>query len=174
MINHIFSNGWFSLITPPNKKDLIRGVKRASVREDYKIKWDKDCKVKTQPLDEEELSSVLIPSIKLFLDQLDRDLSGLKVELTSIWRNIYKKGYYQEIHNHITVEGCNISAVLFLEDYHPKASHLYLYNKHGSDVDIKPNAGQIIFFPSHLLHGVTHHQLGSPRTTIAFNLKLSK
>ena len=36
---------------------------------------------------------------------------------------------------------------------------------------IIPKAGDIIFFPSYMLHGVTPHRMEEPRTTIAFNLR---
>ena len=32
-------------------------------------------------------------------------------------------------------------------------------------------AGDIILFPSYLLHGVSPHKLRKPRTTISFNLQ---
>ena len=32
-------------------------------------------------------------------------------------------------------------------------------------------AGDILFFPSYMLHGVTQHRLRKPRTTVSFNIQ---
>ena len=37
---------------------------------------------------------------------------------------------------------------------------------------INPKAGDIILFPSYMLHGVTMHKINQKRTTVAFNLSL--
>ena len=43
-------------------------------------------------------------------------------------------------------------------------------NAHG----IKAKAGDILFFPSHMLHGVSPHRLDTPRTTISGNISVGQ
>ena len=131
----------------------------------------------------------MTPSIQIFYNQLELK-SRLEIELTLAWKNTYTKGCYQEIHDHLhTDENADISGCIFLDDFHLDASHFFLYNRHCSEISaswgkimeemelpfkshvIIPKAGDIIFFPSYMLHGVTPHRMEEPRTTIAFNLR---
>ena len=190
MIQQIFSNYLYSLITPPNKEEILLskdiGVEEVDVD---KAQWIQNCQVKVEHINPADISSLLTPSIQIFYNQLELK-SRLEIELTLAWKNTYTKGSYQEIHDHLhTDENADISGCIFLEDFHPDASHFFLYNRHCSEISpswgkimeemelpfkshvIIPKAGDIIFFPSYMLHGVTPHRMEEPRTTIAFNLR---
>ena len=42
----------------------------------------------------------------------------------------------------------------------------------GDSISIEPERGDILFFPSHMLHGVTPHKSDTPRITVSGNIKL--
>ena len=190
MIQQIFSNYLYSLITHPNKEEILlsKDISVEDVDVD-KAQWIQNCQVKVEHINPADISSLLTPSIQIFYNQLELK-SRLEIELTLAWKNTYTKGCYQEIHDHLhTDENADISGCIFLDDFHPDASHFFLYNRHCSEISaswgkimaemhlpfkshvIIPKAGDVIFFPSYMLHGVTPHRMEEPRTTIAFNLR---
>ena len=84
------------------------------------------------------------------------------------WFTLIEKGYYSHVHDHMA-------------DY----SGIYYYNTNGDDGDlfftdessklnIKPERGKILIFPSTLKHGVEINKTNNKRISIAFNIKLHK
>jgi hypothetical protein len=151
MIHSIFPpNNFYSLINAPNKEDLVKGLRRAKV----------------DPV-------------------ATKNIIPLKLE--GVWRNTYIKGSFQEIHDHSG--GGDVSGCVFLEDFDQEAGKFYFYNRHASEIGAKwryllmgdkmdemlskvivHDAGDVLLFPSYVLHGVTLHRLRRPRTTISFNM----
>mgnify|MGYP005622815763 FL=1 len=100
------------------------------------------------------------------------------------WLNLYKRGYYQEIHDHA---GLDISSVFFANDgidfgkfffvdrhscnFSEEYEDLISYTNHHQPTVKK---GDIIFFSSHLLHGVSSHENDDIRKTLSVNFKLNK
>ena len=73
MIHHIFSNQFYSLITPPNKEDILSALKNFKVdsQETKNIKWsEKLPNIKVESLYPDEVLPFLIPSLKIFFEQL--------------------------------------------------------------------------------------------------------
>jgi|TARA_B110000879_G_scaffold8562_1_gene11007 uncharacterized protein (TIGR02466 family) len=107
---------------------------------------------------------------------------------TDAWLNRYKKGNFQEVHNHCG-EGNFFSAVYFLET--PKNTGEFLFfddstdfyatmNFHkifkhmfGSSFKVDVKEGDILIFPSHILHQVTQNPSDQIRATIAMNFTLA-
>jgi len=192
MIHEIFSNYLYFLISPPNKEEIlsVRNIKVEEI-DTSNLEWIKECEVKVEILDEDKISSLLKPSLLIFFKELGiRRIP--KITLMSSWKNTYTRGSFQEIHDHLhTVDDSHLSGCIFLDDYNSDASQFYFYNRHCSEVSepwrmmmedigypfkdcvVKPKKGDIIFFPSHMLHGVTPHRMDEPRTTISFNIHLS-
>ena len=187
MINQIFPNYFYSLLTPTNKEEILKADKNAKI--DKNIKREEVPTHKQSFLFPEELGSFLVPSVQKFFKELGYK-DKTEVTLQSIWKNVYEKGQYQNMHDHLCgYDNADLSASLFLEDDHPNASRFYFYNRHQSEISgawrkmikslsnfhvywIYPKAGDILFFPSHMLHGVTPHNLEKPRETISFNMKI--
>ena len=100
------------------------------------------------------------------------------------WLNLQKKGYYQEIHDHA---GLDISSVFFANDgidfgkfffvdrhscnFSEEYEDLISYTNHHQP---SVKRGDIIFFSSHLLHGVSSHENDEIRKTLSVNFKLNK
>ena len=99
------------------------------------------------------------------------------------WVNIQNKGDYNLAHLH---ELSDLTAIWYLTDNH---GTLYLHNPLGfgryvlhdvlkppgfdpSGIEITANAGDMIVFPSDIMHEVREHKFDTPRISLSFNLKL--
>ena len=86
------------------------------------------------------------------------------------WFNIYKKNDFQELHNHgnedistiFMVKGPTESAYTYFKDFALQDQYRFDFEE-----------GKLLIFPSHMLHGVSQHQLDDERITIASNYKLT-
>lgn len=182
-MNQIYSHNFYSIITPPNKEELLKEISNIPKSLDQYFSWKTGCEVETQRLDKNKISNLITPSLHLFLKNFNFEKS-IDVELVDVWRNVYRKGCFQEIHDHI--EDCDFSSVLFMDDPHKDFGKFYFYNRNitelssswrkilfpsGHNKIIEPQRGDILFFPSHMLHGVIPHKSHKTRTTITFNFK---
>ena len=185
-MKHIFSSSFYLLFSLPNKKEVFETLtnpKYIDKESTSKIKWNEDCRVKVEELYADRVGHLLGPSIELFLQHIGAEKRG--ISLIDIWKNTYNKDSFQEVHDHVD-NLSQVSGCIFLEDQTKDSSKFYFFNRHSIELaiwkdimndetlysnwypDIKE--GDIIFFPSYLLHGVTPHKLRKPRTTISFNL----
>ena len=189
MIHHIFSKQFYSLITPPNKQDILNNLETAKINPEKSVEWNSNCDVCVESLYPNELLSVLLPSVDIFFGQLG--LQQTSFYLNDIWRNIYRKGGHQEVHNHLDVDGKNhISGCIFLDDFDSEAGKFYFLNRYDNEFTpfwrklydnnkeayrgyvVTPQKCDIIFFPSDMLHGVYVHELENPRQTVSFNITI--
>tara|TARA_R100000152_G_C6666475_1_gene103949 strand:- start:46 stop:615 length:570 start_codon:yes stop_codon:yes gene_type:complete len=189
MIQTIFPHYFYSIISPPNKKEIIRTLNNAPASSLDQPEWANGCEIKVESLYPQSVGSILKDTLFTYFGELGMNFCP-KVELLSVWKNTYNKGYYQEIHDHHTTEGCDLSGVVFFNDWVEGASQFYFYNKFFAELPtswlkivnqneltshaffLKPKAGDIILFPSYMLHGVTMHKINQKRTTVAFNISL--
>ena len=189
MIQTIFPHYFYSIISPPNKKEVIRTLNNAPASSPDQPEWANGCEIRVESLDPQSVGPILQDTLVTYFGELGINFCP-QVELLSVWKNTYNKGYYQEIHDHHTTEGCHLSGVVFFDDWVEGASKFYFYNKFFAELPtswlkivnqneltshaffIKPKAGDIILFPSYMLHGVTMHKINQKRTTVAFNISL--
>tara|TARA_B100000287_G_scaffold223302_1_gene210701 strand:- start:206 stop:790 length:585 start_codon:yes stop_codon:yes gene_type:complete len=193
VIHHIFSNQFYSLITPPNKEDILSALKNFKVdsQETKNIKWsEKLPNIKVESLYPDEVLPFLIPSLKIFFEQLR--VPEIPIRLLTIWKNTYRKEGYQEVHSHLSLNGdVHLSGCIFLDDFHPQDGKFYFYNRHACEISSPwrkilnenateyvvyvptPKRGDIIFFPADMLHGVYAHKSGKIRQTISFNIGMN-
>jgi len=146
---------------------------------DEKLGWHFNCLVNTLTLNAENWMRHIIPSLDIFSREFSYD-GGF--EVIDPWINSYSYNGFQEIHTH---RCCDMAAVFFVNTgdnfgkfyfydrlsglLNPPIEKLIGYN----DViypEVKP--GDIIMFPSNLLHGVKPHKSHEIRKTFAFNFKL--
>ena len=190
MINSVFNNNFYSLITPPNKKEILDVLTNIECDEELTktLNWNEGCKVKVEALDKQETAKVILIALEIFFNELGYISFLDNLCISSAWRNTYYKDYYQELHDHYDVDGSELSGVVFLDDYIEGASQFYFFNKYRSELSpawmklfnttgiqyrnavIRPKAGDVLLFPSYLMHGVTPHKLDTPRKTVSFNL----
>jgi len=184
-----FKNDFYSYIIPPNKEEVLEHCWKSKNIEDQSFSWGFKSFSKKENIDPEGFEDVLYPSLDLFLSEIYIDNCDISIESDLVWKNTYYKGYHQEIHSHIPSD---FSCVIFLDDYDDNSSQFYFFNENGRNTPfklkslcndnrhymddswaMKPEKGSIIFFPSHMLHGVTPHFSEKPRTTVALNFILN-
>jgi len=116
-----------------------------------------------------------------YLDHIQKKLIFLpSFGFKNWWVNINEKGAYNSAHTH---PSCDLSVVWYLTDNHdglikfmsPSAHtryHLNNYLEIYNECSYQCNAGDMLVFPSDLLHYVEMNQSNSPRVSVAFNLSL--
>jgi uncharacterized protein (TIGR02466 family) len=105
--------------------------------------------------------------------------------LKEMWVNVLDTGGYQAMHNHAN---SFISGVVYLTPTHESAQTVFMKSPGGVDFSFKndhagmtpgpfnadkwispaPQPGDVMLFPSYLMHAVPHNQ-GGRRVTMAFN-----
>ena len=190
MINTIFNTNFYSLITPPNKQQILDVLTNLECDEELTktLKWNEGCKVKVEALDKQKISKVILNALEIFFNELGYISFLDNLGISSAWRNTYYKDYYQELHDHYDIDGSELSGVVFLNDHREGASQFYFFNKNRSELSpawmklfntigfqyrnsaIRPKAGDVLLFPSYMMHGVTPHKLDTPRKTVSFNI----
>ena len=180
MITQLFPVDFFVKVRPSNFEEILSnvsslGVDDSSIQQDEN--WGSNCTVKTIHLDPDKWISILAPGIRQFCGQVGWNGN---FAIHESWINFYKRGYFQEPHSH---RGCDFASVVFLnngEDY----AKFYFQNRMSGYVppliehltgvsdswypNIEP--GDMFFFPSYLLHGVSPHYSDEIRKTLSFNI----
>jgi uncharacterized protein (TIGR02466 family) len=105
--------------------------------------------------------------------------------IKEMWVNVLDTGGSQAMHNHAN---SFISGVAYLTSTHPDSRTVFMKAPGGSDFSFKndhqgavtgpynadkwisppPEPGDLVFFPSYLMHAVPHNP-GARRITMAFN-----
>lgn len=101
----------------------------------------------------------LKPVLKLKRAILDK-FSGMR--FSGIWSTALHKGGFHVPHNHPKGE---ISGVVYVSVPEPSSGHL----RFGA-VDIPPEAGTMVTFPSTVVHEVTTYEGEQPRIAVGFDL----
>ena len=183
MINGLFLSDFYTIFHAPNSDELIEFCNKKSksdVRNDL-FSWGRHCKVDRVPLKWQDFIDLFKPSLELLSQELKKDFD---YTMYDPWLNLYERHCYQEIHCH---KGYDISSIFFVNDG-VDFSELFFYDRNAtnfsdnfeelisfeSTVNISYKRGDIIFFPSHTLHGVTSHQSNEIRKTLSVNLKIDK
>jgi len=179
VINSIYQRNFYAHFKAINSEELIKKLDNEKV-EKSSHRWATNCKVKTLELDVKNYINLIGPNIDKFSELLQMNI---KCSVTELWVNRYENGYHQEIHDHCPND---FSAVFFLnsgKDF----SNFYFYDRNlcNTPPRLKEffrmqesfypeiNAGDMIIFPSNMLHGVTPHNGDVPRKTMSFNLVLT-
>ena len=133
---------------------------------------------------EKKYAKIFKPSLDIFFNELNIKPDQLNIFLHELWRNTYKQGCFQEIHDHTPL---HLSGVVFLTDEQEGDSRFFFHNHHSNEVSkawreigvsidkhyIKAERGKVLLFPSYMLHGVTVHKTNNPRKTVAFNVEFN-
>ena len=181
-MNVLFPTTFFLKYKIPNFVELLELHESYVTKEsNTDFEWNFYCNVKTSNIPVEEALPVIKPS----LDLLSKDIGSFNFTMFDPWVNTYGKGSYQEVHDHSEND---IAAVFFLnqgdnfgEFYikdrmspllsaRMKKQLNYMDCVRSSDVNIQK--GEVIFFPGHVLHGVTPHLSDVDRKTIAANINI--
>ncbi|AIX14206.1 hypothetical protein Syn7803C99_21 [Synechococcus phage ACG-2014a] len=164
-----------------NAKEFISAVNKCSENEidNTTFKWGSDCVIDRIPLKWEDWMQLMSPN----LEYLSKDIGkSFKFIMYDPWISYYKRGHYQEMHDHMMQDlacvffansGEGFSRFIFSDRYNVTLNtpikQLIGY-KNVLNVDYA--AGDIIFFPGHQLHHVTSHESDVVRKTFACNLAI--
>ena len=184
MINTLFVSDFYTIFPAPNAEELFEFIEQKgnieNVDNDY-FNWGSNCKVDRVPLKWKDIFDLYNPSIDFLSKLLDKKFN---YTLFNPWINLYFKGYYQEVHCH---KGYDISSIFFANDG-DNFSKLFFLDRNAtnfsnnyedlisytSTFNVSYKKGDVIFFPSHLLHGVTSHESDRVRKTLSTNISIDK
>ena len=189
MIELPFHNDFYSLVSPMNKDEIVKHCLNPFLelpKDDENFEWGSEClseKVGLKPIGFTEL---LEPYIIQVLNGIIDEGTPYGFTIEEVWKNTYHRYYHQEQHDHL---GYELSFVIFMNDSQENAARLYFVNERirvtspswidmstlmGDNFSIEERKGDIIFFPSHLLHGVTSHESNVIRKTMSANLNIKE
>ena len=168
----------FKAINSQELIDYIENIDDSFINNEV-FDWGKMCSSDKIALKTQELMKMLSPNINQLFEILKTKFSYF---LHDPWLNLYKRKDFQEIHAH---HPCHLSSVFFANDG-KGFSKFYFSDRHSNDIhpklgkliDYKPinvieyKRGDILFFPSYLLHGITPHNSDIIRKTLSFNFDI--
>jgi|TARA_B100001109_G_C18637333_1_gene368897 hypothetical protein len=177
----IFASNVYTKFKAPNSDEIMDAVDlhvQLDNFDDYKFEWGKRCDVNRILLKHEDFIDLYKPSLDVFAD-----IIGAKFNFTiyNPWINLYKFGQHQEVHDHC---GSDLSCVFFMND----GDEFYFYDRNSTSLThsikdligykntygIESKAGDIMFFPSHMLHGVSPIKNDATRITMSVNFDINK
>jgi len=191
-----------SVISDEERENLLSQIMDEYDKdEDYVVPfWDGN--VNSSCYREDSINyDALFKPIEDMYQKISKNLLPHNCKITNMWYNVYRNGYSQEIHSHNSRLGnmpITFSGIYFCkyeEDHAPvkfwNPSTIYLsplsehlvgdplfkedfyinsYCKEG--ISYYPKQGDLIMFPSFLMHSVPIQRIDSKRVTISFNIQL--
>ena len=183
MIEVPFYNDFYSIITPENKDEIVKHCLDPDLElPKEKFEWGNNCISDKVALKLTGFTELLKPYVIAVLNEVV-DVN-YTFRLDEVWKNTYHRYFHQEIHDHV---GYELSFVIFMNDAQENDAKFYFVNERNrvtppdwtdmcfgmpDDLIIEPKRGDILFFPSHMLHGVTPHKSDNPRITISGNISI--
>ena len=183
MIEIPFCNDFYSIVNPENKNEIIEHCLNAVELPEQEFEWGEHCLSEKVHLKLTGFSDLLKDSI---IESVTEIIDvRYAYSLNEVWKNTYHRYYHQEAHSHIRTS--ELSFVIFMSDYSENDAKFYFLNERNrvtsttwlslsegmeDSIYIEPKKGDILFFPSHMIHGVTPHQSDIPRITISGNISL--
>lgn len=182
-MNIVFISNFYAKYQAPNAKELIEvinGYDESDI-DNSKFGWGDLCSSNKIPLEASDIISLLEPNFDLFAEELDLKFH---YNIDDPWINLYKRGDHQELHGHYP---SHMSCVFFANSgegfskfYFKDRNNTNLHPKIGDLVGyidehmIEYKEGDILFFPSHMLHGVSPHNSSVVRKTLSFNFDIKR
>ena len=185
MIETPFWNDFFSWVSPENKNEIIEHCMNPALelpKEEFK--WGDECLSEKVHLKLTGFTELLKPYVIEVLSEVIDEGIPYAFSIDEVWKNTYHRYYHQEQHDH---QGYELSFVIFLTDYHKDDARFYFVNERTrltaelwgdvsglmpDSLPIKGEKGDIVFFNSHMLHGVSPHKSDNPRITVSGNITI--
>ena len=127
----LFCNYFYSKFFPANYPELLDYFDNPIQSDDQEFAWGKNCDVGKERLEKtDEVLDLLKPSIDDFFKIFNFN-PAKKIVIEDIWKCLYDRGSYQEIHCHT---GSDLTGVFFLTDYEDGASRFFFRDRHDSEL----------------------------------------
>tara|TARA_Y100001963_G_scaffold158223_1_gene257109 strand:+ start:974 stop:1531 length:558 start_codon:yes stop_codon:yes gene_type:complete len=178
----IFSQSFYFKYQAPNAEDFIKVIETHSEERvnNSAFKWGELCDVDTLPLSRDSYADMIRPSLTLLSKEVN---CNFKYLMGDPWLNYYKRNSFQEIHGH---EGNDLSCVFFVNSGFG-FSEFFFFDRNSTSLSapmqslvnyeniskVQYQAGDVLFFPGRLLHGVTPHRSDTIRKTFSVNFNLN-
>ena len=181
-MNYIFKANFYTIYQAPNADELINTIN--TYTEDSinngQFSWGDKSSSDKIPLEWQDYMELLAPSIELFAEEFKVIFN---YTLYDPWINLYKRGDHQEVHGHpshlsgvfVANDGEDFSQFYFLDKDNFSASTSPSLGKilnYDCDHSVQLKAGDIMFFPGYMLHGVSPHKSDIIRKSLSFNLDI--
>jgi len=119
-----------------------------------------------------QYKELFLSMIKQHMIKLKQELSfseyKAKLQITRLWFQQYNKSNYHKWHSHAD---CNYSNVFYLENDADIRTEFYDYvSKKTYDIEVKE--GDLLVFPSYLIHKSKPNNSDKRKTVIAFNINI--
>jgi len=178
-MNKIFQTNFFVKFKAPNFKEFSEKIESIEVENTPNFSWGEFCNVDKSSQRWQDWMDIICPSLDIFSKELNYRGDYI---IRDPWINFYSKGSFQEPHDHLY---CDIACVFFMNtgsDF----SKFYFRDRYSNGISPsirevlqysdtycpEISAGDIMFFPAHLLHGVSPHKSSTIRKTFSTNLDL--
>ncbi len=176
MINFLFGSSFYLKFKAPESESIIDCLDKHLLNtSNSQLEWGKRCDVNTTILRWQDFIDLYKPSLDIVSKKLNTEFN---FTMYDPWINIYKLGQFQEIHDH---SDNDMSCVFFKSN----CDEFYFYDRnsislsrsmkkllnYGDSYTIKAKSGDIMFFPSHMLHGVCPSKIPD-RTTMSVNFDI--
>ena len=179
MLTNICQTSFYWHFRAPNAEEILKKIEEYSEKDadNSRFSWTQVCIVDLVPL----LAEDWIDLIKPNLDHISNIMNvNCEYILYDPWLNFYKRHSFQEVHDH---DSFDMSYVFFANDgkdfskfsfFDRNSTSLTSLMKEfcgyssGTHIDYKK--GDILFFPSNLLHHVTPHNSDEVRKTLSGNI----
>jgi hypothetical protein len=180
-MEYLFKSNFFIKFKAPNSKELNSRIEEVSLEQidNDGFSWGYVCLVDKIAMSIDDWMDLYIPSLDIFSKKLNYN-GGMN--LLNPWLNVYTRHYHQEVHDHPADFSC-----VYYPDVQEDFSQFYFRDRHNTDlsqrlqevlnyrdteiVDVEP--GDILFFPGHMLHGVSPHKSDKVRKTLSTNINLA-
>ena len=184
MIEIPFWNDFYSIVKPENKNEIIEHCLNAIELPKQDFDWGDECLSEKVYLKLTGFTEILKPYVIEVLSEIVDEGMAYGFAVEEVWKNTYHRYYHQEQHDH---QGYELSFVIFLTDYHKDDARFYFVNERTrltaelwgdvsglmpDSLPIKGEKGDIVFFNSHMLHGVSPHKSDNPRITVSGNITI--
>lgn len=142
--------------------------------------------------------SIIDPTMKFFPREIDRHLDmyleaiqfkqtnfyslDLEHTIKSCWFSKFEKGNYAHVHDHGSSDISGVyyykvpdkGSELFFRNPITQMSSSFIYEHLSTSVDVTPEVGTILLFPSWLQHGVKTNESDDTRVSVSFNIQFER
>lgn len=175
-------------VSPVLRKQLTEEILECKIKHRDDSGSEKNCWRGHPKFKDDTVNNLIITAFDAYVNSLPNsaimthnadpsEKFNLSTPVTHFWANVNSKGGYNISHTHV---GSVVSGVIYLQatdtgmiEFQPM-NYIYKINHPGwfynGSMQYHPEDGDIILFPSHLMHRVEPNPIDKERINIAFNV----